>query len=103
MATKTIAMPPELEQIGNLLASKDQQGAPGALEALANMLGLGSIRQALYDVLGAYPAANVLPYAYSFQLSTQVSQGPVLANQTSQASIKITADSAFIAKYITGA
>lgn len=102
MATKTIALPAEMEQIGNILASKGQQDVPGALEALANMLGLGSIRQALYDVLGAYPAANVLPYAYSFQLSAQVSQGPVLANQTSQASIKITADSAFIAKYITG-
>jgi hypothetical protein len=103
MAAKTIAMPPEMNQLADMLANKDSQGTPGALEALANMLGLGSIRQALYDVLGAYPAANVMPYAYSFQLSTAVSQGPVPANGTSQASIKITADSAFIARYITGA
>jgi hypothetical protein len=103
MPSKTIAMPPEMEQAAGILADKNEQNAPGAMEALANLLGLGAIRQALYDVLGAYPATNVMPYAYSFQLSAAVPAGAVPASGTSQASIKITADSAFIARYITGA
>jgi hypothetical protein len=102
-AKRTIPLPPELESLANLLGAGADQNVPGAVEALGNLMGLGAIRQALYDVLGAYPSANVVPYASSFQLSSQVPAGPLLANSTGTASIKVTADSAFIARYITGA
>jgi hypothetical protein len=87
-----IPMPPEMAQIGRSLQP----------EALANMLGLASIRQALFDILGAYPAANVLPYAYSFELSSRLGNA-LAANGQATATIKITADAAFIARYVNGA
>jgi len=56
---------------------------------------------ALYDIFGSYPRKNVLPYVYQFSLT--VAEGNNLtALGTARASIKVTADSAFIANYITG-
>lgn len=89
-----IPLPPQLQQL--------MQGGGLTAEGAANTLGLASIRQALFDTLGAYPAANVLPYAYSLEKSSRISD-PVPADTTVSASIKITADSAFIARYVTGA
>jgi len=87
-----IVMPREMQSlIGKI---------PPAAEA--NMLGLASLRQALFDVLGAYPAANVIPYAYSFELSARLSTA-VAANATANANIKVTADAAMIGMRITGA
>jgi hypothetical protein len=70
-------------------------------EGQANALALAGVRQAIFDTIGAYPARNVMPYAYSFELSQRLST-QVAANGTSNASIKVTADAAFIARYITG-
>lgn len=61
-----------------------------------------NIKQALYDVLGQYPQDNVLPYYY--QASNTIAEGnQILANNTGQNSIKISADSAFIGCSIRGA
>lgn len=57
---------------------------------------------ALYDIFGSYPRKNVLPYAFSFSLTT--AQGNALtALGTARPSIKITADAAMIATLVTGA
>lgn len=112
-----IPMPPELKQQINTLYNLTNQIGPdrnGAVPATAllakinaeaaqsTVLGLASIRQALFDILGAYPAANVLPYGYSFS-NTTAKGNAVGAGATINNSIKITADSAFIARYVTGA
>ncbi len=58
--------------------------------------GLMQIRQALYELLGAKPQENILPYEYAFSRTT--AQGnAVPANATVNTSIKISADAAFIA------
>jgi len=63
---------------------------------------LMQIRQALYDLLGAFPQENVMPYFYNFALTA--AQGNALpANGTAVASIKISADAAFIAVSARGA
>jgi hypothetical protein len=92
-AQGSILMPPELKQV---LSQVQDPSAAG------NILGLAAVRQALFDVLGAYPAANVLPYFYSFELSSRNGDA-VAANSTGNASIKVTADSAFIAMAAVGA
>lgn len=57
---------------------------------------------ALYDIFGSYPRKNVLPYAFSFSLTT--AQGNALSPLgTQRPSIKITADAAMIGTCITGA
>lgn len=56
---------------------------------------------ALYDIFGAYPRRNVLPYFYRFQL-TEAESTNLTANGTANASIKVSADAAFITKYFTG-
>lgn len=57
---------------------------------------------ALYDIFGSYPRKNVLPYFYSFSLTT--AQGNALtALGTQRPSIKVSADAAMIATLITGA
>ncbi len=61
-----------------------------------------NIKQALYDVLGAYPQDNVLPYFYQASNTTAKSNS-VAANATGQNSIKISADSAFVACSVRGA
>jgi hypothetical protein len=69
---------------------------------LAQTKALMQVRQALYDLLGAFPQDNVLPYCYNFSLT--VAQGNALAaNGTGVASIKISADSAFVAISARGA
>lgn len=61
-----------------------------------------NIKQALYDVLGAYPQDNVLPYFYQAS-NTSAKGNAVGASTTGQNSIKISADSAFVACSIRGA
>lgn len=61
-----------------------------------------NIKQALYDVLGSYPQDNVLPYFYQASNTTAKSNS-IAANSTGQNSIKISADSAFVACSIRGA
>lgn len=56
---------------------------------------------ALYDIFGSYPRMNVLPYFYQFSLTT--AEGTALtALGTGRASIKVSADAAFIATYVMG-
>ena len=63
-----------------------------------------NIKQALYDILGKYPQDNVLPYFYQAINTSGTASTPNLsANGTGQNSIKISADSAFIACSICGA
>lgn len=63
--------------------------------------GMASLRQAIYDTLGAYPQENVSPYWYGFTLRTQ-NGNAIAANGTQEATIKISSDAAFIAKAILG-
>ena len=73
---------------------------PLLAEAIPDLADQGLIN-ALYDIFGSYPRANVLPYMYSFQLTT--AQGDSLAaNGTGRGSIKVSADAAFVATKITG-
>lgn len=71
-------------------------------QVAAEVKSLLGIKQALYDVLGNYPLNNVLPYDYGFELSDRLGT-QVPANGTASASIKVTADAAFIACSIRGA
>ena len=65
--------------------------------------GNAPIIQALFDIFGAYPQDNVLPYQYSLTNNNSNLATPTIgANQTVQNSIKITADSAFVAMDIRG-
>lgn len=60
-----------------------------------------NLRQALFDILGAYPQDNVLPYQYG--LTNNSLQGnAIAASATIQNSIKISADSAFVANDVRG-
>ena len=66
-----------------------------------------NIRQALFDVFGAFPQDNVIPYFYAFQntLSNGAAGTPngiLGANGTALNQIRISADSAFIACSIRG-
>jgi hypothetical protein len=61
-----------------------------------------AIKQALYDILGDYPADNVLPYWYQ-SVNNSANNNQIAANGTGQNSIKISADSAFIAMSVRGA
>ena len=61
-----------------------------------------NVRQALFDVFGTYPPKNILPYCYSLERS--VAQGNAIgAGLTVQDSIKVSADSSFVACQVTGA
>ena len=71
----------------------------GARAEVKAILGL---KQAMYDVQGSYPLDNVLPYVYGIELSVRLSN-PVPANGTVTASIKVTADSAFLGISVRGA
>lgn len=63
--------------------------------------GLLNIRQAFFDILGAFPQDNVLPYFYAFS-NTNAKGNAIGANATVQNSIKISADAAFIACSVRG-
>ncbi len=91
---------PGLGQIAAQLADVAAQSAGEA--AGAATAGLGQeIVKALYDILGAYPRSNVLPYAYACS-NTSAQSNAVGALATVENSIKISADAAFIATKITG-
>lgn len=57
------------------------------------------LRQSLFDILGSYPQDNVLPYFYAFS-NTSAKSNAIAANATVQNSIKISADSAFVANSV---
>ena len=74
----------------------------------AQVLAMLDLRQALFDILGSYPQDNVLPYFYSFTNAARLGapgtpSGAIAANATIQQSIKISADSAFVAVTVRGA
>lgn len=87
------------QQLLKLTAQDLSTLAPGDL---ANVKALMQIRQSLYDLLGAFPQDNVMPYFYSFAL-TAAQGNAVPANGSAVASIKISADSAFVAVSARGA
>lgn len=72
---------------------------PAAVKA--QVKALLNIRQGLFDILGAFPQDNVLPYFYSCQ-NTSADSTAIPANSTVQNSIRISADSAFIAMSVRG-
>lgn len=57
---------------------------------------------AMYDIFGAYPRKNVLPYFYPFNLQTATGDA-LTALGTARPSIKVSADAAFICTEFTGA
>ncbi len=61
-----------------------------------------NIKQALFDILGKYPQDNVLPYYYQ-SVNNAANNNQLVGNSTGQNSIKISADSAFIACDVRGA
>ena len=74
----------------------------------AQVLAMLDLRQAMFDILGSYPQDNVLPYYYSFSNTLRrgipgTPSGQIAANSTVQQSIKISADSAFVACSVRGA
>lgn len=69
--------------------------------AAAQVKALLNIRQGLFDILGAFPQDNVLPYFYSC-INTTANGNAIAANSTALNSIRISADSAFIAVSIRG-
>ncbi len=83
------------------ITSQELANLNGSPAALANVKALLNIRQALFDILGAFPQDNVLPYFYGC-INTAANNNPIPANGTIQNSIKISADSAFIAMSVRG-
>ncbi len=82
------------------LAQLDQLPEPVRTQVKAML----NIKQALYDILGKYPQDNVLPYFYQAINTSGTPNTPNLsASGTGQNSIKISADSAFVACSICGA
>ena len=88
-----IPMPKSLEQ---LLSQMSPEGA-------GNVMAVSAVRQALYELLGGYPAGNIVPYSYAFELSSATNDGAVAANTLKTASIKVSSDAIFVAKTVTGA
>ncbi len=84
------------------ISEKDLKGLPKEFQL--QIKSFLAIKQALYDILGDYPADNVLPYWYQAANVTGSANNPSLAaNGTGQNSIKISADAAFIACSVRGA
>jgi hypothetical protein len=66
-----------------------------------------SLRQAIFDVMGAFPQDNVIPYFYAWQNTASngaagTPNGILGANSTALNQIRISADSAFIAISLRG-
>lgn len=81
------------------ITAQELQALPAAVQA--SVKAQLNIRQALFDILGAFPQDNVIPYFYSF-INTQANGNQLAANGTAVNSIRISADSAFIAMSIRG-
>jgi len=60
-----------------------------------------NIRQSFYDVFGSYPQANTLPYWYGVALTTAAGTALTALGESLQ-SIRIAADSAFVATSLVG-
>jgi hypothetical protein len=82
----------------DITASELGQLAPAVQAQVKALL---NIRQGLFDILGAFPQDNVLPYFYSC-INTTANGNAITASGTVNNSIRISADSAFIAVSIRG-
>jgi hypothetical protein len=94
--TKDIKKLEHLEQIG--------KAPPGIVEMVKALL---NVRQSIFDVFGAFPQDNVIPYFYAFQNTSSngaagTPNGILGANGTALNQIRISADSAFIACSMRG-
>ncbi len=76
------------------ITASELESLPGSVKA--QVKALLNVRQALFDILGAFPQDNVLPYFYGF-INTTANSNAIAANTTIQNSIRISADSAFVA------
>lgn len=80
---------------------------PAQIEALpepakSEVKALLGLKQAMYDTLGDFPLNNVLPYDYGVNL--YAAEGTAVpANGTVNASIKVSADAAFLGLDVRGA
>lgn len=87
------------------LAADPAAQAAAQAQMAQDQTGLGlppqDLINAMYDIFGSYPRMNVLPYVYRFQL-TQAEGTNLPANGTAYANIKVSADAAFVATYMTG-
>lgn len=81
------------------ITKEELDGLPAP--AKAQVKALLSVRQSFYDVFGAFPQDNVLPYFYGC-INTTANGNDIAANTTVQNSIRISADSAFVAISIRG-
>ncbi len=100
-ATHAYAMPGLADYLAEGEALAAQQGQ-AMMPSDAFGLPPQDLINALYDIFGAYPRKNVLPYAFSFQLLSATNNA-LTPLGTQRPSIKITADAAMIATLITGA
>jgi hypothetical protein len=89
-------MLPGLGQVAQALADASSNAAAGSVQGIGKQ-----VIQAMYDILGAYPRENVLPYAYSLS-NTTVKGNALTANGTIENNIKISSDAAFVACKVTG-
>lgn len=98
---------PHPHHYNSLAAAEAAQGGPrpemipgrGAMDPVG--LPPQDLVNALYDIFGSYPRKNVLPYAYQFRLTSAESTA-LAPLGTRRASIKVSADAAFVASYIAG-
>lgn len=86
--------------LGEITAAMSEAAAQGASRASQGLS--KEIVQAIYDVMGAYPRANILPYIYAFSC-TSIKGNALGALGASTQTIKVSADAPFIATKITGA
>ena len=89
-----------MSTLGEAINAAAQAAAEGAAQGSAAQI--NAITSAIYDVMGAYPRLNVLPYIYSFS-NTSLKSNALSALGTAVQTIKISADAPFIATKITGA
>lgn len=94
-------MPMSQAQKKQLLKISPQDLQAGTPDGRLMAKGLMQLRQAVYDVMGAFPQDNVEPYQYAFS-RTQLKNNRVPANAQVQDNIRISADAAFIATQFLG-
>ena len=95
--------PSRLNQLAGMGALSADEMASVAQDA-ANDMGLPpqDMINSLYDIFGAYPRKNVLPYANGFTLAAGSALGQLPANGTLLPTIQTTSDAAHIVTHITG-
>jgi hypothetical protein len=86
--------------LGEAINAAAMAAAQGAAQGSKSQM--DAITSAIYDVMGAYPRLNVLPYWYSFS-ATSAKSNALSGLGTSVQTIKVSADAPFIATKIVGA